>query len=240
MDDIDSIKNCKSCGFSGAGNYCSKCGQPFYVKRITLSGLLYDIFHLLTKFERGFGYTLKQLIIAPGHTQRAYIEGDRARHQKPFSLFFICATFSAITRYWILNAFIQYYHLNNTADFTEAAFFREYMVFLYIALIPLYTLIVCIFFYKSGYNYAETGVMLLYTLSLFFLAGPFIFLLKFIWPYLDTVYIEFPVYSAYFIITMVNFFNRLRRWKVVLISLIIMLIAFLINQLMEDLVMQFM
>jgi hypothetical protein len=240
MNNIDTIKHCKSCGFSGEGVYCSHCGRPFKTERITLLNILYDIFHLFTKFEMGFGYTLKQLIISPGHMQRTYIEGNRGKYQKSFSMFFICATFSAITRYWILDAFIDYYHINNPTDATEAAFFREYMVFLYIGLIPVYTLLVYLFFYKSAYNYAEMGVLLLYALSLFFLAGPFIFLLKFIWPYLDTAYIEFPVYSAYLIITMVNFFNRFRRWKVVLISLMIMLMAFLINQLMEGLVMRFM
>jgi hypothetical protein len=169
--------------------------------------------------------------------QRSYVEGNRAKHQKPFSLFFICGTFSALSRYWLLNALLNYYHVSNTAEVT---FFREYMVFLYIALVPVYTLMARLFFYKSGYNYAEIGVMLLYTISLFFLVAPFIFLLKFIWPGLDTVYVEFPIFSVYFIVTFKNFFNKLPRWKVIFLSLITLGIAFFINNLMENIVIRLM
>ncbi|HRP34083.1 MAG TPA: DUF3667 domain-containing protein [Agriterribacter sp.] len=228
MEEKYKIKKCNSCGYSGTGNYCGNCGQAFKIKRITISTLLQDIFHLFTHFDKGFGYTLKQLIIAPGRMQRTFIKGDRSRHQKPFSMFFICATFSALCRYWLLNV----YHESNTAEVT---FFREYMVFLHIALIPLYALIANLFFYRSGYNYAEMGVLLLYTLSLLFIVAPFVFLLKFIWPHLDTAYIEFPFFSVYFIITFINFFNRTPWRKVTLLSLLIILIAFIINQLAEGL-----
>lgn len=237
MEESDTIKKCKSCGFSGAGNYCGHCGQAFKTKRITIPGLLQDVIHLFTHFDKGFGYTLKQLIITPGHMQRNYIEGYRNKHQKPFSMFFICATFSALSRYWLLSILLNTYRMSNAAEVT---FIREYMVFLYIALIPVYTLIAYLFFNRSGYNYAEMGVLLLYTLSLFFIAAPFILLLKFIWPYLDTMYVEFPFFSVYFIITFINFFNKISRWKVVLISLLLMLIAFIINQPAEDFVIRFM
>lgn len=235
MEEDDTIKKCKSCGSSGTGDYCNHCGQAFTTQRITISGLLQDFIHLFTHFDKGFGYTLKQLITAPGNMQRNYIEGCRNRHQKPFSMFFICATFSALCRYWLLRILLNKYQEGNVAEVT---FIREYMVFLYIALIPVYTLIVYLFFYRSGFNYAETGVLLLYTLSLFFIAAPFIFLLKFIWLHLDTMYVEFPFFSVYFIITFINFFNKITRWKVTLLSLLIMLIAFIINQLAEGLVMR--
>lgn len=237
MEEKYKIKKCKSCGFSGTGNYCGNCGLAFKTQRITISTLLQDIFHLFTHFDKGFGYTLKQLIIAPGHMQRTFIKGDRSRHQKPFSMFFICATFSALLRYWLLSMLLNNYHENNTA---EVVYFREYMVFLYIALIPLFTLITYLFFYRSGYNYAEIGVLLLYTLSLFFIAAPFIFLLKFMWLHLDTAYIEFPFFTVYFIITFINFFNRTPWWKVTLLSLLIILIAFIINQLAEGLAIKLM
>jgi hypothetical protein len=170
--------------------------------------------------------------------QRTYIEGMRGRYQKPFSMFFICATFSAIARYWLLTAFINYYHVTNINDTVEVIYFKEYMVFFNIGLIPLYTLIAYLFFYKFGYNYAEQGVVLLYTLSIFFLAGPFLFLLKFIWPHLDSAYIEFPLYLIYFIVTQVNIFNRFTHWKVILISLLTMSIAFIVNQLAENIVLR--
>lgn len=236
MDNTGTIKKCKSCGFSGTGNFCSACGHPFTTKRMTVSGLLYDVFHLFTKFEKGFAYTLKQLIIAPGTMQLAYLAGDRAKHQKPFSMFFICATFSALMRYWILNGLFKNYNVITPSELT---FFHDYMVFLYIGLVPVYTLLAWLFFYKSGFNFAEQGVMILYTVSLVFLSAPFILLVKFIWPHLDTVYVEFPLFTIYFIITFINFFKKIPRWQVILLSLLTMFIVFFINQIMEDYVISF-
>jgi Protein of unknown function (DUF3667) len=233
MEDTKNIHVCKTCGFSGAGDYCSHCGQPYQTRRITLSSLLHDVLHFFTHFEKGFPYTLKQLVIAPGHMQRTFLEGDRARHQKPFSMFFICATLVAVSRYWILKALYNNYQ---AGDIPELNFVHEYMVVLYISLMPVYTLIAWLLFYKSGYNYAEMGVLLLYTISFFFLISTLIFLFKFAWPHIDTAYIEFPVYAVYFVITQLNFFKRSPRWEVLAKSLISITIVFFLNQLIEDFV----
>src|SRR3954465_173640 len=95
----DFLRVCRRCGFSGSENYCARCGEPYKHKRISVSGLAHEVLHHFTHFEKGFGYTLKKLVTRPGYMQRAYIEGDRTRHQKPFSMFFICATISALSRY---------------------------------------------------------------------------------------------------------------------------------------------
>ena len=87
MQHNEPARLCKSCGSSVIGNYCGECGMPYQVKRISMGGLLHDIFHLFTHLDKGFGYTVKMLIKAPGHMQRQYIEGERAKHQKPFSMF---------------------------------------------------------------------------------------------------------------------------------------------------------
>jgi len=229
---IDDTQECKSCGSSGTGNYCSRCGQSYKIKRITLSALIHDIFHFFTHLEKGFGYTLKQLIVTPGKMQRAYIEGERTRHQKPFSMFFICATVTAVSRYWIYETLLKYY---NEGSISEANFFHQYMVILYIFLFPVITLITYLLFYKSQYNYAETGVLLLYIFSFFFLTATLIALLRFIWPQLDTAYIELPVFVFYNAITFVNFYNKSPRWLVAIKSIVSFVILFLIVQYAEDL-----
>lgn len=227
------VNVCKSCGFSGTGSYCSRCGQPYTLKRISLAGLLHDIFHLFTHLDKGFGYTLKKLIGEPGHMQRTYIEGDRVKHQKPFSMFFICATVAALSRYWIYQALIRYY---NIGDISEMNFANEFMVIFHIALLPLYALITYLFFYRSGYNYGEISVLTLYSISVLFLISTGISFMKFIWPEFDIAYIEFPFMLIYNTITYVNFFNQQGRWKVILKSLLIISCTFLLIQLVEDLV----
>ena len=233
MEDSNNLKICKSCGFAGTGKYCGACGQTYLIKRITLAGLLHDVFHFFTHLEKGLGYTLKQLVVAPGKMQKSYIAGDRARHQKPFSMFFICATIAGLGRYWIYLVLLQYYHKGNVL---EARFFHEYMVLLQVVLMPFNIFATYLLFYKAKYNYAELGVLLLYTASMFFLIVSCIALLKFIWPELDTALIELPLLLIYNAITFLNFFTGQPRWLVVLKSIILMAFLFFLTQILEDLI----
>lgn len=198
-----------------------------------MHGLLHDIFHLFTHLDKGFGYTLKMLSLAPGKMQRQYIEGDRARHQKPFSMFLICATITAVTKYWVSQILIKYYH---ASDAGEASFYNEYMVIFFLVLLPLYTLLIYLFFHKARYNLAEILVFFLYSVAFFFLAATAISFLRFIWPRMDTAYIEFPFLLIYNTITFINFFRTQSRWIVAIKSMIIIMIIFFSIQVCEDFV----
>jgi hypothetical protein len=204
--------------------------------RITLGGLFHEAFHLFTHLDRGFLLTAKQLLVAPGAMQRSYIAGDRSRHQKPFSMFFICATIAALTRYWIFSILIKNHDLPNTS---EVAFIRDYMVVFHVALLPLYALITWLFFKRSGYNYAEFGVMNLYTMSFLFIMVSFISLFKLIWPMIDTARIELPIYAVYGVITFCSFFHTSNKWIVGSKALIMVLIQFQLIQLVEDLAIRY-
>ncbi|MFZ9388515.1 MAG: DUF3667 domain-containing protein [Chitinophagaceae bacterium] len=192
---------------------------------------MHDLLHFFTHLEKGFVYTLKQLIVSPGHMQRSFINGKRNVHQKPFSMFLICGTITAIARYWILNACIEYYHIDISP---EAKFFHEYMVLTYTLLIPFYVLITYLFFYKSGYNFAESGVMILYFIPVLFLASVIFSSLKLIFPYLDTAYVEFPFFTIYFIVTLNNFYGTKPKWLIAVKGLAIMLLIYFINNLIEN------
>ena len=231
IEKVETIAVCKSCGVSGSGKYCSNCGLPYQTKRISMKGLLHDIFRFFTHLDKGFGYTIKMLVIAPGHMQRDYIEGERGKYQKPFSMFFICATVAALSRYWIFQVLVKYY---NTASVSEMDFYNDYMVILNVALLPVVALITYAFFFKSGYNFAEIGVFILYLVSFLFLLASCIALLKFFWPELDTAYIELTLFLFYSIITFMNFFNKEPRWSVAIRSVVIISGVFLLIQKLED------
>lgn len=233
MKPVNDIKICKACGFKGVGNYCSQCGQIFDLKEISVKQLLNDIFRFFTHLEKGFGFTLKWLIIAPGHMQRDYINGNRSRNQKPFAMFFICVTVAALTRYWISNALMKIYDVD---IISETNFFHQYMVFMYIALFPVYSLIAYLFFFRDGINYAEAGVLMLYTFSIMFLIGSVISFFTLFWPGMDTAYFEFPVFTAYFTVTFMNYFNNSPRRTIVLKGVIVMVISFFINDAIEKFV----
>lgn len=198
---------------------------------------MHDVLHLFTHVDKGILFTIKKLITSPGTMQRDYIDGDRARHQKPFSMFFISATAVGLLRYWINMALVSYYQ---GGDVVEGDFFHKYLVILHILLLPLYVLITYLVFYKKKFNYAEVGVMMLYTMSFFFLITTAIWLLRFIWPQLDTAYIELPVIAVYNLITFINFYKEDKVWLVIIKSLVTVTLTFLAAGFFEDLAMSFM
>jgi len=229
----DQLQHCKSCGNSGTGKYCNNCGQSYSTKRISLKSLLHDVFHFFTHLEKGFGYTLKQLIIAPGTMQREYVEGKRSMHQKPFSLFFICISINAIARYFIFEMLAKYFHTNTLAD---ADYFHQYQLFLYLVLVPLMSALTWLFFPKGKYNFAEITVSQLYSFSFILLLVIPIGLLKFIWHNLDTAYVELPLICLYSVVTFIRFFNTSNRWLTALKGLVVILLLFFIVQKAEDII----
>ena len=110
---------CQNCGAEGDQNYCPGCGQALQAKRISMHTLLNEVAHTFWHFEKGFLYTLKELAINPGTTQRKYLSGIRLRYQKPFPLFAISVTFCALALFFI------YRNAPNQSDqfFLQALFF---------------------------------------------------------------------------------------------------------------------
>ena len=226
-----SLQQCKSCAMLVATNYCGNCGESVVVKRISLHGLIHDAIHLFTHVEKGLLYTLKQLLINPGQMQRTYVEGARTKFQKPFSVFFICATFAGLGKYWIAKVLVYYQMVGEVSD---ADFHHKYMVLEQIAFLPISTLLTYVFFRKSKYNYAETGVMMLYTTGMFLVFSTFISALKFIWHELDGSYIEVPVLIIYNSFTFINFYQPQKKWVIVIKSIGIFLLMFLMIKTFEE------
>lgn len=233
MSRTESTQVCRYCKIPGTGNYCSNCGGTYVVKRITIASILHDGFHFITHLDKGLGYTLKRLIAAPGVMQREYVEGYRNKHQKPFSTFFICATISALARYWINLALVDYYNAGNV---TEGNFFHEYLILLHSLLLPLYSLTTFLLFYNSKYNYAEIVVLLLYTMGMFFLITDVIALFRLVWPDINTDYIELAALGIYNAITLINFFNDSNKWWVFLKSIVSVVILYFVANYAQDFV----
>ncbi|HYM95528.1 MAG TPA: DUF3667 domain-containing protein [Chitinophagaceae bacterium] len=228
---------CKSCGYEGTGKYCAQCGQPYEVKRITVSSILHEVTHIFTHFEKGFGYTLKQLAIQPGQMQRSYIEGHRSKYQKPFSMFFVCATIAGLAIYWIGRP-----SHTGTTPFEEMRehFYRHYFVIFQSVLIPFYTFITWVAFRSKNFNYAEALVLFVYSLAFLLLLVIFTNAIDLIPHNFETYYVEIPLMAGYTIWTNLNFFNLQTQWLIILKSVISLLICWLASNLITDLVIKWM
>jgi hypothetical protein len=132
-------------------------------------------------------------------------------------MYFLSASACALLMYWINYVIVNYYQLG---DAGEVVFFNKYLVMLLLGIVPFSTALTFIFFYRSGFNFPEIAVMQLYCISFFLLIVVVIQCLKFIWPELETRFIEIPVILLYNAITFVNFFRNQNKWLVAFKSLI--------------------
>ena len=201
------------------------------VKRLSLPELLHEAVHLFTHVEHGFLFTLKKLITTPGTMQRQYIEGNRVHYQKPFSMFFITGTLSGLIYYGVNTLLLRYFSAGSEG---EAEFFHRYWVLLQIGLLPLYSLVIYLFFRKARYNYGEIAVLQLYTFSFLFLLVSLLQGIKFLVPHLETRYIEVPLVALYAIVTNLGFFRQLKRGAVVALSLASILLNFTMAAMVQD------
>jgi len=218
--------NCINCSQTGSGHYCSNCGNEYYVHRITVGHILHEVIHLLTHFDKGILYTLKQLLLRPGFMQHDYLAGKRVKHQKPFAMFFVCGTLTALALYWINIAVAKLYHDNNLY---EGHFYQHYFALMQMSLTPAYALTMWAIFSKR-YNYAEYLVIILYSTSMLLLFVFFANLLKLVFGPFETGYVELLVVLAYNIITNINLFNDRPRVGIILLTLLSSVICFAMSR----------
>lgn len=82
---------CKNCGHTFTGNYCNHCAQSKEVQQFNFrSGILHALGGL-SNIDRGFGYTLLELLYRPGYMINDFIAGKRVRYFRPFQTLFVLA-----------------------------------------------------------------------------------------------------------------------------------------------------
>jgi hypothetical protein len=90
---------CKSCANETQGNFCAHCGQPAKIKRIDAQYIIHEITHVL-HFDKGILYTIKELLVRPGHSVRTFIAEDRSRMVKPVIFIIVCSLIYTLTTHF--------------------------------------------------------------------------------------------------------------------------------------------
>lgn len=183
MDD-----NCLNCNQTITGNFCSNCGQKKY-KRIDKKYITDEIQYTVLHTNKGFLYSVKNIIKNPGKTARDFIDGNRVNHYKPILLAFVLSGISAFISYKIIGlneimgAYYAKQHVNSQFMNDYMTITSSYNSVIMLCLIPLFALFTKLAFRKWGHNYYEHIVMnayilTFYTLISIFVIYPFMYIFK--------------------------------------------------------------
>lgn len=106
--------NCKNCNRPILDDNCLSCIAKPELKRIDSHYIRHELFHLF-HIEKGFLYTVKELVLRPGDSIREYITVDRSKHMKPIPFLI----FSALLYTIIAHYFKPEQVANTTTDFIK-------------------------------------------------------------------------------------------------------------------------
>ncbi len=86
------MNHCFNCNHTlqAESKYCPQCGREQSLKRINGKYIVSEVGSVLN-FEKGFFYTIKELLLRPGKTVQEFINRDRKRIVKPIIFLIICS-----------------------------------------------------------------------------------------------------------------------------------------------------
>jgi Protein of unknown function (DUF3667) len=165
------MTNCTNCNNEIAENYCPNCGQVAKLKRIDWHYLQHEFMHLF-HLEKGFIYTLKQLLTNPGENIRTFLTQNRNKLMKPIPFL----VFTSLI-YALVGSFFDASEVNNsigkiTVDNSNSYvtkilnWFQGHYAYANIVVGFFIAFFIKVFFKKYNYNYFEIITMLCYVLGL--------------------------------------------------------------------------
>ena len=157
----DCKSNCRNCNEPVEKKYCSNCGNPVIIQKINFKYILSEIGEFFFA-NKGLLYTVKRVLISPGHSVRMFINEDRYRFVKPITFLFITTLIYALILhiFGAKIAFIQYSTDDVEFNSTVIDWFLSnprYGITITIIFIAFW---VRVLFRKAGYNYFEITILL--------------------------------------------------------------------------------
>lgn len=161
---------CKNCSNEILLNFCGNCGQK-KAKRIDRNYIKDEIQYTVFHMNKGFLYSIKNILRAPGKTAREFLEGNRVNHYKPILLVFVVAGINAFLTNTLIHPdaiITQYFESHNVKTAFDMksynSFVYKYQAILMLASVPFMAFFTWLAFKKWGYNYCENVVITAYSL----------------------------------------------------------------------------
>jgi len=161
---------CKNCSTEIQLNFCGNCGQK-KAKRIDRNYIKDELQYTVLHMNKGFFFSIKQILKAPGKTAREFLEGNRVNHYKPILLVFVIAGISAfltntfIHPVEIMQKYSEAHPMKSAFDLnTTNKIIYNYQSFVMLFTIPFMAFFTWLVFKKWGYNYYENVIINAYSL----------------------------------------------------------------------------
>lgn len=171
---------CKNCSSELFGKYCAKCGQKAIEGRLNLKDAALDSLGLFFNVERGFLFTLKELLLRRGIVIREFIEGKRKKYYGPFKFALLLSTIG-----YLFSAFLDRFQENEISASKEIKsldlLVEQNPAIAGLFFIPFFSLVSRFVFRKQGFNYSEHLVLNAYYIGILSFLGLFFDLGKYFW-----------------------------------------------------------
>ncbi len=198
----DKIPVCQNCGETVSGQFCAACGQKHPQTRLTIKVLLHQMYESVFDFDRGFFFTVKELVIHPQLVIRNYLAGRRVIYTNPFKYLLLWLGLSTFIGLSLMDmdAFtrqmtqeVQWQQPTKKSAESEkkrkqvekqTSQLQQTMLqnpqFMYAVLVPMLSMCSLWLFRKKGYTYAEHLLLDTYLMA-------------------QTIIITIPVYLLFFL-----------------------------------------
>jgi hypothetical protein len=170
--------NCNNCNNEVHQNFCPNCGQAVKLQRIDKHYISHEILHLF-HLEKGFFYTVKELMTRPGHSIRTFITENRNKLVKPVAFLIVTSLL-----YTLIAHFFHAEDINNSKeklDFGDASYVgnllhwsQTHVGYSNIIMGIFIALCVKLLFKKYKYNFFEIMTLLCFVMGQIMLLYAFV------------------------------------------------------------------
>jgi len=161
------MSNCTKCETELNGNYCARCGHPALQRRIDRHYVLDEISSVLN-FEKGFLFTVKELIVRPGQNIRIYISEDRNRLVKPIIFIIVTSLIYSIAMQFLQveDGYFRYADGQASAVAVISQWVQSNYGYANILMGIIIALWLKLFFRKYNYNLFEILILLCFVMGM--------------------------------------------------------------------------
>lgn len=165
----NSLEQCKFCQGSVVSHFCANCGKPTELRRINGAYLLDEISRVVN-LDRGFFFTVAQVLRFPGRSIRSFLAEDRFRMMKPMIFLIVSSLIYSLMQG--LTGFEDGYMDYSMQPWEGSAvgsifgWIADNYGYANVVMAFFIALWIKLFFRKQGYNFFEIIVLLCYIIGI--------------------------------------------------------------------------